>query len=354
MRIESFNLREASQGQYAAANAFLNRIRQERLPDDPPIPLGEDIRRWQHIPPVVDVSAWIVWSGDGSEVVAFGDVSVFRTNENLHLAEFGIDVLREMRRRGIGTRLLAGIAGVVAREDRRLLITSTRNTIAAGQAFMRRLGANLGLTSHTNQLDLRDLNRDLIRLWQERARERAADFELILWTEGYPDEELDAIAGLWEIMNRAPRGELEIEDFHWTPEHIRQFERQDRARGYEAWTLVARERATSSYAGFTEVAWHPNRPEILIQRGTGVLPGYQNRGLGRWLKAAMLEKVLRDRPQVKRIRTGNADSNAPMLKINQALGFKPYQAHSVWQVELTQVQTYLESVSPKLNETVPG
>lgn len=345
MRVESFNLRAASQGQYAGANAFLNRIRKERLPDDPPIPLEEDIRRWQNIPPVVDVSAWIVWSGDGSEVIAFGDITVFRTNENPHLAEFGIDVLREMRRRGIGTRLLARIADVVAREGRRVMITSTRNTIPAGEAFLRRLGAKLGLTSHTNQLDLRDLNRDLIHLWQERARERAADFELVLWTEGYPEEELEGLAKILEAMNLAPRGELEVEDFHWTPEHIRQFERQDRARGYEAWMLVARERATGNYAGFTEVAWHPNRPEILIQRGTGVLPGYQNRGLGRWLKAAMLEKVLRDRPQVKRIRTGNADSNAPMLQINTELGFKPYQAHSVWQLDLAQVQDYLYSSS---------
>lgn len=37
----------------------------------------------------------------------------------------------------------------------------------------------------------------------------------------------------------------------------------------------------------------------------------------------MIEKVLADRPQVVRVRTGNADSNAPMHKINGAMGFPP-------------------------------
>ena len=55
-----------------------------------------------------------------------------------------------------------------------------------------------------------------------------------------------------------------------------------------------------------------------------MLPKYRGHGLGKWLKAAMLEKVLAERPAVKFVRTGNADENVPMLKINHALGFKPY------------------------------
>jgi hypothetical protein len=68
-------------------------------------------------------------------------------------------------------------------------------------------------------------------------------------------------------------------------------------------------------------------------------------GLGRWLKSAMLDKVLKERSQVKYVRTGNADSNAAMLKINTELGFKPYMAEAVWQVDLQQVLDYLKSRS---------
>jgi hypothetical protein len=73
-----------------------------------------------------------------------------------------------------------------------------------------------------------------------------------------------------------------------------------------------------------------------------VFPQYRNKGLGRWLKATMLERVLRERPQVKFVRTGNADSNAAMLRINQELGFKPYLSQCIWQVATVQIMSYLE------------
>lgn len=78
---------------------------------------------------------------------------------------------------------------------------------------------------------------------------------------------------------------------------------------------------------------------------TGVFPAYRKRGLGRWLKAAMLDAVLRERPQVRLVRTSNADSNTAMLAINRALGFKPYLAESFWQVETDTVLRYLDTSS---------
>jgi hypothetical protein len=40
------------------------------------------------------------------------------------------------------------------------------------------------------------------------------------------------------------------------------------------------------------------------------------------------------------IRTGKANSNAPMLKINNELGFKPYMSQVIWQVETEKVAEY--------------
>ena len=48
-----------------------------------------------------------------------------------------------------------------------------------------------------------------------------------------------------------------------------------------------------------------------------------------------------ERPQILRIRTGNADSNGAMLAINHRLGFKLYIAETVWQLGVDRVERFL-------------
>ncbi|MFH1184880.1 MAG: GNAT family N-acetyltransferase [Chloroflexota bacterium] len=145
------------------------------------------------------------------------------------------------------------------------------------------------------------------------------------------------------MANDQPRDTLELEDINHTADTLHQFDNRHRAGGDQRWSLYLLSRTDGRLAGVSEVYWNPNRPALLWQGFTGVMPEYRNRGLGHWLKAAMLRKILRERPEVEVIRAGNADSIAPMLKINRALGFKPYVAWAIWQVELDSVEKYLSS-----------
>ncbi len=336
-----FNCQQAGEPEFTALNTFSNRIRAEQWPDDPPIELEETIRELHSIPPFIDLYLWAVWRADGSEIIATADATTWQTDHNKDVTDFVISVLPEMRRRGLARRLLKLAAQVAQKENRPKLITHTDSSVPAGEAFMKRLRAKMGLAISTNQLDLANLDRELLGRWQERAQERAGGFELGLWEGPYPAEDLEAIVKMREVMNTAPLDDLEVEDIKWTPEQLRQIEASIAQRKLKRWTMYARHIETGELAGYTEVFWNPNQPETLRQDDTGVFPKYRRRGLGRWLKAAMLKKVLRDRPQVKRVRTGNADSNAAMLRINQQLGFKPYKSWSVWQIELKQVLAYL-------------
>jgi GNAT superfamily N-acetyltransferase len=144
-----------------------------------------------------------------------------------------------------------------------------------------------------------------------------------------------------EVMNTAPKDDLDVEDFTWTVEQVRQMEESLARRKVERWTAYIRHVESGELAGYTAVYWSPNHPEMLEQGDTGVVPQHRNKGLGRWLKAAMIEKVLQDRSQVAHVRTGNANSNVPMLRINHEMGFKPYRSWTVWQVELEKIDAYL-------------
>ncbi len=335
-----FSPQTAGDAEFAARHKFLNLIRAEAMPDDPPRTLQATVNNakgWQVFKDV-DIQVWqVVREG---EVVAELFATVAHREDNRHLMDVNLNVLPAYRRRGLGTALLEKAVQLAEANGRSLLISFTHANAPAGVPFAADVGAKAGLTAHTNRLVLAGLEPALLRDWQESARESARDFTVGLWMGPYPEDELTAIADLHTVMNTAPMGELEIEDFTVTPEHLRQREAYQAAQGVERWTLYARH-ASGELAGYTALFIDPETPETLYQGDTGVKPKYRGHGLGKWLKAAMLTKVLNERPDVRFVRTGNADDNVPMLKINRALGFKPYLSETVWQVETETLKNYL-------------
>ena len=337
-----FDLRAASDDEYATLNKFKNIQRREVLPEDPPVPCDEDVGRWQAMPVFVEQAAWGLWDPSHNDIIAFAEARIHQTGDNPNLMEFNIEVLPEFRRQGLAGRCLRRIADHARVRSRPLLMTECNDRVPAGAAFLLQIGATRGLEETLNELRLADLDRSLVQRWMEGSHLLAEHFDLILWKEAYPPERLTEFAAVLQVAaNDEPRDSLEMEDANFTPETVRQWDEFQRAGDQRRWTMVVIERRRDRVVGLTELTWSPNRPAIVDQHFTGVLPKYRNRGLGRWLKAAMLEKILTELPEAQVIRSGNAGSNAPMLKINRALGFRPRLGWSTWQVTLDSVEEYL-------------
>ena len=341
--LDSYDLRplntaEMSRADFEMAADLLNTLHLEHYTDDPPKSLDYSINNLKSLENLqeTDFRMWFLWDESRAVALVHTDADIDGTNE--HALYASVEVHPEYRRHGLGTALLGVILKVAEDLQRTLILGETLGGTPSGAAFMTSLGAAAGLSGQVNQLVLEDIPRGLLEAWLAKEPQ---NYTLGLWQGALPEEELEQILTMMEVMNTAPHDDLNIEDELKTPERWREIEQHDLARGLERWIYYVRHVPSGELAGYTEITFNPEEPHNVWQGDTGVLPAHRGHGLGKYLKASMIRKVQTERPSIKHIRTGNADSNAPMLAINKQLGFKPYLAWTAWQVDVEKVRDFM-------------
>jgi mycothiol synthase len=339
--IREVDVRNLSEDLIVAMNDYSNLIGAESRPEDPPTPIEVARASLRNIPDFAAVRLFQAVGPDGS-IAASANASFMRVEENQHLLETSISVRADRRRQGVATALLRLVLGVADEEGRTLLVSATSERVPAGEAFATAVGAEAAQANHINRLVLADVDRELVRRWIEEGPRRAPGYSLE-WLDGiFPDDRLEELLDVLHVMNDAPKDDVQRDDMRVTPEHYREMAKQIEALDVEIWSLFARHDGSGELVGLTDVSWLAAEPDTVGQGNTGVRPEHRGHGLGKWLKAVMLQRILDERPQAVDIRTGNADSNDAMLGINRELGFKPYRAHTTWQVTTEQVRKYLD------------
>ncbi len=340
MKIISLDIKNADLQTFERLHTLFMRIEAERNPDDPPLSLELLKQRWRNEPDFVKLQAWAVEQSAEQPFVAFAWAAYLETEENRHLMQAMSNVLPEYRRQGLGRQLLGQITKYTHIQQRHLLLFTTSSRVPAGAAFMQAMGATMAMESHSNELCLADINPALLGSWLEAGQKLTDMYTLQFWNSPYTERQIPDMLVLQELVNQAPREDLDVEDFRTTAEQLRQLDLSLIASGQQRWTAVIHERSTGRPVGFTELFLETQRPGLIQQGLTGVFPEFRNHGLGRWLKAAMLERLMRQWPEARIIRTANAGSNAPMLKINTELGFHAAHVQQAWQVELEQAEAF--------------
>ncbi|MDN5668746.1 MAG: hypothetical protein L0G87_10155 [Renibacterium salmoninarum] len=146
------------------------------------------------------------------------------------------------------------------------------------------------------------------------------DYELRSWQDHCPEELAAAFAELRSMMSTdAPQGEAKMDEQVWDAARVRRIEAFRAGQGASVQVTAARHRGTGELVGYTELSWHPGRPVSALQSDTLVVRAHRGHGLGIWIKTANLRAACQRWPSVERIYTGNAEENAPMLRINQAM-----------------------------------
>lgn len=263
--------------------------------------------------------------------------------DNRDNAWVDVELVEGYRRRGHGRALLQKAVELVKSQGRAVMMGGSSE--ADGKAFLEAIGAPVGLRGRESRLRLEDVDWSMVEEWAAEGPGRSPDSRLEMHTNLLsPDFLEEYCAIMTEVFNQMPRGEMAIGDEIFTPDSAKEHDGGIVRAGGTKLTALSRE-ADGTLSGLTEMGYFPDQAAFAHQFMTGVRASFRGRGLGKWLKAAMLLRIREEFPPVKVIITRNATSNAPMLAINERMGFRPHKEGVMGQITVEEAEVYLRKAT---------
>jgi GNAT superfamily N-acetyltransferase len=266
---------------------------------------------------------------DDGRVVATGLLGL-PLMDNLSTAQVQVTTRPGERRRGHGRRVLEHLVGLAADEGRTVLQSeiSWNHTDAPdgrgtpGVEFATRHGFELSLVDVKRGLPL-PVPAERLGALRAQTEGHHRDYVLRDWEGPVPDELVDDFGALMgSLASQAPMGDLVIEDEVFDAARIRAEEEVLAAAGRRKHTTVA-VAGDGTLAAYTELVVSDHDPVHVFQWGTLVRPAHRGHRLGMAVKLRNLARVQAAEPGRSMVVTWNAEVNAPMVAVNDALGFRP-------------------------------
>ena len=245
--------------------------------------------------------------------------------DNLHLCELEFAVHPQARRRGVGRALLADVERRAREQGRTTLLIYADEPPAqvgssAGRAFATALGYTWAQEEIPRDLDL-PLDPQRAADLEATCAPYALDYTVQAWRDGWPEGLLDDRAELMRRMSiDVPLGSIDFREEKWDRDRFRRHEQRNRAMDRELFAAGAVHRATGRLVAASDMVVPRSVPERAYQNDTIVLPEHRGHRLGTLVKIAALRCLSQGSPRTRYISTWNAEENAAMIAINDALG----------------------------------
>jgi GNAT superfamily N-acetyltransferase len=249
------------------------------------------------------------------------------TRDNLHTVRLLLWVDPRHRRRGYGGHLLASMEEHARTLGR--VVVRAQARVGEGLSHNRRFAESHGYTLAMTEIERRlGLPADpalLDRLSAEAAAHHG-EYEIRSFTGRVPAELRASYVDLRNLLEvEMPHGDLEMEPGGSTVDDLDGMEREQEEAGRTPIHAVAlRDGVVVAYA---EGSVPGDGSAHVFQYGTLVHPDHRGHRLGLAVKCEQLRLLSERFPDKRHITTSNAETNAHMVAINEALGFA---VHQVW------------------------
>lgn len=264
---------------------------------------------------------------------------------NKHLFWADLYVRADARRRGIGSSWLPLLVELMKEHGCTVVGLGTEEP--SGHAFLKWLGAAAKFSGAENRLKLAGVDWRMIDGWIGEGPKRSPETKLESYEGPLPEAMWqDYAPQLSSLLNTMPFENLDYGEIVLTPDHMREYYARLEIGQDQLHTILTRE-PNGVISAITDTTWTPHRPTVIEQRFTAVRPDARGRGLGKWIKAAMLRHVHELHPKAEWVTTENAGSNAPMLAINKKLGFKEFRAATEYQISRDDLAARIQRIAAR-------
>ena len=131
-----------------------------------------------------------------------------------------------------------------------------------------------------------------------------------------------------------PHGDEGHEEEIWDAERVSENDALRAARGARHLIAVAQHVASGRLVACTELCIGAESPGQAFQMLTVVDPEHRGHRLGLAIKLANLDLLGEHAADVRLVVTGNASVNAPMIAVNEMMGFEVASEGNFWQKDL--------------------
>jgi GNAT superfamily N-acetyltransferase len=259
--------------------------------------------------------------------------------DNRHGASLDIRVAPAHRRRGVGSLILAEAERGLAAAGRSVVSALVEVPLAVvatdpSSPFARQSGFVATQTGNRRNLALPLAPDRLARLRSEVDR-AAGGYVVHTFPAPWPGEYLDDQCELKRRMSTdEPSGDDRREEQVWDAARIEESEASMAAQGKARVVAVAQHVESGRLVAFSELALPQDHPSEAWQLSTLVLREHRGHRLGLAVQLATLASLEASFPGVTLVVTGNAQENAPMIAVNEMLGFEVVANGTFWQKQL--------------------
>jgi RimJ/RimL family protein N-acetyltransferase len=260
---------------------------------------------------------------------------------NEKFAFMEIEILKRHRRKRIATKALTILVDSCEKNGKEIIMCNSH--IPEAKLFYEAIGAKIAQVQVENRLSLSKIDWNMITNWITEGEQKNPSSKIIVIEGKIPDNIVEAFVYTFsETAKLQPKDDLEMGDMSFTVDDLRKNEQTEELSGTKTLTALVIEE-DGKISSVTQLKIFPGKEKLIQQGLTGVPLEFRGRKLGKWVKAKLLLYVKEKYPATETVVTGNAESNAPMLYINEKLGFRKYKENVMAQVRLSQLQTYLKS-----------